>query len=94
MFNFVVMKDTRTSTARLAEIRSRVESLIERNRKGVGTGKELSTIEEELFAGVLDLGKLLLEDRIIAERDELEDTGYRISGKKNKTNGRKNSEIG
>jgi len=88
------MKDTRTSTARLAEIRSRVESLIERNRKGVGTGKELSTIEEELFAGVLDLGKLLLEDRIIAERDELEDTGYRISGKKNKTNGRKNSEIG
>jgi len=94
MFNFVVMKDTRTSTARLAEIRSRVESLIERNRKGVGTGKELSTIEEELFAGVLDLGKLLLEDRIISERDELEDTGYRISGKKNKTNGRKNSEIG
>jgi len=94
MFNFVVMKDTRTSTARLAEIRSRVESLIERNRKGVGTGKELSTIEEELFAGVLDLGKLLLEDRIIAERDELEDRGYRISGKKNKTNGRKNSEIG
>lgn len=88
------MKDIKLSTARLSKIRSRVESLIEKNRNGVGSGKELSTIEEELLAGVLDLGKLLLEDRIISERDELENTGYGISGKKNKTNGQKNSKIG
>ena len=88
------MKETGLSTERLEKIRSSVEFLIEKNRKGVGTGKELSTIEEELLAGVLDLGKLLLEDRIIAEREELENTGYDIAGKKNKTDGRKNSKIG
>jgi hypothetical protein len=83
------MKQKKESTTkRLEKIRSKVEFLIEKNRGEVGTGKEISTIEQELLVGILDIGKLLLEDRIIEEREELENTGYRIEGKKNKNYGK------
>ena len=78
------MKKKESSTKRLEKIRSKVEILIEKNRGEVGTGKEISSIEQDLLVGILDIGKLLLEDRIIEEREKLENTGYRIKGKKNK----------
>ena len=81
------MKNTRLSTERLEKIRLRVEALISKNRKEVGTGKELSGIEDDLLSGVLDIGKLLLEDRIMSEEESLESTDYRIEGKKNKDDG-------
>lgn len=75
-------KNEETSPQRLEKIREEVESLITKNREEVGTGKEISIIEQDLFASILDLGKLLLEDRIIEEREELESKTYTIKGKK------------
>ena len=86
-------KNKERSSDRLEKIRSKVESLIDKNRGEVGTGKEISRIEQDLLAGILDIGKLLLEDRIIEEREELENTGYSIEGKKNKDNGHQNSQV-
>lgn len=76
------MKDK--SQQRLDAIRSKVEQVIENNRKEVGTGKEISEIEGDLFSSILEIGKLLLQDRIIEEEEKLENTDYGIKGKKNK----------
>jgi len=75
------MKDI--SRQRLESIRSKVEQVIEKNRREVGTGKEISEIEEDLFSSILEIGKLLLKDRIIEEENQLENTNYSIAGKKN-----------
>jgi len=76
-----MMKDI--SRQRLESIRSKVEQVIEKNRREVGTGKEISEIEEDLFSSILEIGKLLLKDRIIEEENQLENTNYSIAGKKN-----------
>jgi len=70
------------SNQRLSAIRSKVERVIEKNRKEVGSGKGISEIEEDLFSSILEIGKLLLADRIIEEEEELENTDYTITGKK------------
>jgi hypothetical protein len=67
---------------RLARIRSKVENLIEKNTKETGTGKRIDEIEGELLSGILEVGKLLLEDRIEEEGSALEEKGYEITGKK------------
>ena len=75
-------KQKSLSLDRLTVIRSKVEQIIEENRKGVGSGQDISEIEENLLTSILDIGKLLLEDRIMEEEKNLENTGYDIVGKK------------
>ncbi len=72
------------SNKRLEKIRTKVEKMIEKNRDEVGTGKTIGEIEQDLLSGILEVGKLLLEDRLIEEESELEDKGYEVKGKKNK----------
>jgi len=79
--------DKKLLTQQLENIRMEVESLIERNRSRTGSGRTISEIEQDLFSGILKLGKLLLEDRIIEEDSDLEDTGYSITGKEDKESG-------
>ena len=81
------MKDSKDSnkdlsTQRLEAIRSRLEDLMISNRSSVGSGEEVGEIEKSLFSGVLELGKLLLEDRIIEENEHLEQSDYDIEAKK------------
>ena len=73
-----------TSNQRLEAIRSKVGSVIEKNREEVGSGKSISEIELDLFSNILDIGRLLLADRIVGEEEQLENTDYSIEGKKNK----------
>jgi len=79
-----VIKDTNKdlSEQRLDDIRSRLEDLIISNRSDVGSGQEVGDIEKSLFSGILEVGKLLLEDRIIEENDYLEQSAYDIKAKK------------
>jgi len=70
------------SLVRLTAIRSEVEGLIAENRKSVGSGQDIRTIEEGLLSKILDIGRLLLQDRIIEEENKLEKTGYNIVAKK------------
>lgn len=77
-------KNNPSSTKRLDEIRTKVESLITKNRKEVGSGKSISEIENGLLSDILEIGKLLLEDRVIEEEEKMEDKSYEIEGKKNK----------
>jgi len=70
------------SLVRLTAIRSEVEGLIAENRKSVGSGEDIRTIEEGLLSKILDIGRLLLQDRIIEEENKLEKTGYNIVAKK------------
>lgn len=78
------MKRSKTnSDSRLEKIRFQIDELMNKNRKEVGSGKSINEIEDDLLSGILEIGKLLLEDRIISEEKELEKTGYRIKGKKN-----------
>jgi len=70
------------SQQRLEAIRSKVEQVIENNRKEVGKGKSISEIEQDLFSSILEVGKLLLTDRIESEEEQLEDTRYDIEEKK------------
>lgn len=62
--------------------------MIDQNRNDVGSGKTISEIENVLLSSVLELGKLFLEDRLIAEEEKLENTNYGIKGKKIKNQGR------
>ena len=77
-------KNKRDSVNRLEKIRLQIDRLINKNREEVGIGQSITEIENDLLSGVLEVGKLLLEDRIILEEEELEKTGYSIVGKKNK----------
>ena len=72
------------SDQRLEAIRAKVEQVIENNRKEVGEGKSISEIEQDLFSSILEVGKLLLADRVVSEEEQLENTTYSIEGKKNK----------
>ena len=72
------------SDQRLEAIRAKVEQVIEDNRKEVGEGKSISEIEQDLFSSILEVGKLLLADRVVSEEEQLENTSYSIEGKKNK----------
>jgi len=72
------------SEQRLEAIRTKVEQVIENNRKGVGEGKSISEIEQDLFSSILEVGKLLLADRVVSEEEQLENTTYSIEGEKNK----------
>lgn len=74
--------DKDLSQQRLEDIRCRLEDLIISNRSDVGSGQDVGEIEKSLFSGVLELGKLLLEDRIIEENESLEQSDYTIESKK------------
>lgn len=71
-------KQELSSKERLQEIQSKVEKLVDTNRKEVGIGKSITEIEETLFSEILDLGKLLLADRLIEEENKLENRSYEI----------------
>lgn len=76
-----------TPSQRIKTIRSRIDFIIEKNRKEVGTGQSIKDIELSLLSDVLDLGRMLLEDRIVEEEKKLEDNKYIIDEKKNKKEG-------
>ena len=79
----IMKKTTQNSKERLSEIQLKIENIITKNRSEVGQGQSFQTIEEGLFAQMLSVGRLLLEDRIIEEENSLEHSGYEIKGKKN-----------
>lgn len=81
------MKKKLTREERLKRIRSKVENLIEKNREEVGMGKKIAEIEEEFLESLLEVGQLLLEDRIVEEESKLEEKGYEVKGKKNQESG-------
>lgn len=77
-----MLKKKRNREERLTRIRTKVENLIEKNTEETGTGKRIDEIEGELLSGILEVGKLLLEDRIEEEESALEEKGYNIAVKK------------
>ena len=72
------------SSKRLEKIRNKVEKLIAKNQDETGTGKSIGAIEGDLLRGVLEVGELLLEDRIEREEGDLEERDYEVQGKKSK----------
>ncbi len=81
------MKKEQTREERLKQLRSKVEKIIGNNREDVGSGKKIAEIEGELLGSLLDVGQLLLEDRIIEEELKLEEKDYELKGKKNQEPG-------
>jgi predicted RNA-binding protein len=76
-----------TSEDRIEKIRLKVENIVTENRNNVGTVNSIQEIEENLMSNLLSLGKLLLEDRIVAEEKRLEGLGYDIKGEKKRIKG-------
>lgn len=76
------MDTNKIGSPRLESIRAKLESLIEKNQSEVGIGKSLSTIEGDILSGLLDIGRLLVEERIGEEEQTLESKGYEVEGKK------------
>lgn len=63
---------------RLLKIKTRIDNLLSSNRSEVGSGKTISEIEQSILKELLQIGKLLLEERIEAEESNLEEQGYEI----------------
>jgi len=78
------MSKPKNKKVRLKEIKGRVSALIEKNRTEVGSGKTIGEIEVNLLEELLNIGKLLVEDRLIEEEKKLEKSGYEIAEKKRK----------
>ncbi|TAK37006.1 MAG: hypothetical protein EPO28_12750 [Saprospiraceae bacterium] len=82
------MDTNKIGSPRLESIRAKLESLIEKNQSEVGSGKSLSTIEGDILSGLLDIGRLLVEDRVVQEEQTLESKGYEVEGEKNQAEAR------
>ncbi len=81
------MKKQVSRSERLKQIRSKLETIVQSNRKEVGSGKNIGEIEEELLESLLEVGQLLFDDRIIEEESKMEEKGYEVAGKKTKESG-------
>lgn len=82
------MQTDKMENPRLAAIRVKLESLIEKNQLEVGSGKSLATIEGDILSSLLDIGRLMVEDRVVEEEKKLESRGYEVSGEKNQAEAR------
>jgi hypothetical protein len=82
------METNKIDSPRLKSIRAKLESLIEKNQSEVGSGKSLGTIEGEILGSLLDIGRLLVEDRVVQEEQTLESKGYQVEGEKNQAEAR------
>ena len=52
---------------------TRTQLIIQKNEEEVGSGKSVGEIEGELLSSLLEMGKLLLCERIESEAENLED---------------------
>ena len=58
------MRNLLDKSSKLEEIRNKLELIIQKNEEEVGSGKSVGEIEGELLSSLLEMGKLLLCERI------------------------------
>lgn len=70
-------------TSRLDAIQSQFEKLLAKTQAQKGAVQSLGDIEGEFLSELLQMGNLLLRERIEQEELYLESKGYEVSGEKN-----------
>jgi CRISPR/Cas system-associated protein endoribonuclease Cas2 len=77
------MGTKKEQTKGLESIQAQFEKLVEKTEAERGQVKSIESIEGDILSALLEMGKLLLKERITNEEQHLESVGYDVVGEKN-----------
>lgn len=77
------MGTKKEQTKGLESIQAQFEKLVEKTEAERGQVKSIESIEGDILSALLEMGKLLLKERLTNEEQHLESVGYDVEGEKN-----------